>query len=113
MVGQDQTVADIVLVFPGVFGVSVFYRIVKKQDMVYELDSNTVLFEIDRTAIVDISIGDVLKVCCLSDATYTWTEQDTQFMESNPDARLFIRFEQNGKNKFVGRGVTIIPHEVY
>lgn len=81
--------------------------------MVYELESNTVLFEIDRTAIVDISIGDTLKVCCLSDATYTWTEQDSQFMESNPDARLFIKFQKSKDNTFEGTGVTIFPQEVY
>jgi hypothetical protein len=81
--------------------------------MVYELESNTVLFEIDRTAIVDISIGDKLQVCCLSDATYTWTEQDSQFMESNPDARLFISFKKNKDNTFQGTGVTVFPEEVH
>jgi hypothetical protein len=82
--------------------------------MVYELESNTVLFEIDRTAIVDISTGDELKVSCLADATYTWTEQDSQFMESNPDARLFIKFQKGGKdNRFEGIGVTVFPQEVY
>ncbi len=80
--------------------------------MVYELESDTVLFEIDRTAIVDISIGDKLKVCCLSDATYTWTEQDSQFTESNPDARLFIKFRINKDKTFEGAGVTVFPQEV-
>lgn len=81
--------------------------------MVYELESNTVLFEIDRTAIVDISIGDTLKVCCLSDATYTWTKQDSQFMESNPDSRLFIKFRKGKGNTFEGTGVTVFPEEVH
>ncbi|HLT75528.1 MAG TPA: hypothetical protein VKZ68_10585 [Ohtaekwangia sp.] len=81
--------------------------------MTYELGSNTVLFEIDRTALVDISAGDTVKVCCLSNAVYQWTEQDAQFMESNPDARLFIKFEHSGDNVFKGVGVTVIPQEVY
>ncbi len=81
--------------------------------MTYELGSNTVLFELDRTALVDISVGDSVKACCLEDAIYQWTEQDAQFMENNPDARLFIRFERAADNTFKGMGVTVIPQEVY
>ena len=81
--------------------------------MVYQLESNIILFEIDRTAIVDISIGDTIKACCLADAEYTWTEQDSQFLESNPDARLFIKFSKEKDNTFQGLGVTVFPEEVY
>jgi hypothetical protein len=81
--------------------------------MVYTLESNTLLFEIDRAAIVDISIGDVIKVACLQNASYTWTEQDSQFMESNPDARVFIKLEKTDGKNFNGVGVTVFPQEVY
>ena len=81
--------------------------------MVYELESNVILFEIDRTAIVDISTGDTIKACCLSDAEYTWTEQDAQFLESNPDARVFIKFSKEQGNKFQGLGLTVFPEAVF
>lgn len=81
--------------------------------MVYELKENILLIEIDRTVIVDISPGDVLQPGCLPSASYTWTEQDSQFMESNPDARIFIKFEKNEENQFHGIGVMVVPQEVY
>jgi hypothetical protein len=81
--------------------------------MEYTLESNVLLFEIDRAEIVDISTGDVINISCLPEASYTWTDQDSQFMESNPDARVFVKLEKLEGNKFKGVGVTVFPQEVY
>jgi len=81
--------------------------------MVYQLETNIILFEVDRTAIVDIAAGDVIKACCLENAEYTWSEQDSQFLESNPDARLFIKFSKQKDDQFKGLGLTVFPEEVY
>ena len=75
--------------------------------MVYELESNVILFEIDRTAIVDISTGDGAV-----DRAHV-AEQDAQFLESNPDARLFIKFSKEQGNKFQGLGLTVFPEAVF
>jgi hypothetical protein len=80
--------------------------------MVYKIESDIVLVEIDRTAVVDISAGDTLESATLPNAKYKWTEQDSQFLESNPDARIFIKF-QNANNAFQGMGLILIPEAVY
>jgi hypothetical protein len=80
--------------------------------MNYQIDSDFILIELDRTAIVDISIGDQLDAASLN-AFHIWTDQDMQFVESNPDARIFIRFEKASDNSFKGKGLIVVPHEVY
>jgi hypothetical protein len=77
--------------------------------MTYEIKSNTMLFEMDRTAIADIAIGDVLKAQDLPDTEYTWTLHDSQFLESNPDARLFLKVQKVPGKNYRGVGVMIIP----
>jgi hypothetical protein len=80
--------------------------------MVYSIESDIILIEVDRTLLVDISAGDVIKSNALSEAEYTWTEQDCQFQESNPDARIFVKFQKSGK-AFKGIGVVVVPEAVY
>ena len=79
--------------------------------MKYNIESEHVLIEVNRSLIVDISPGDELEAGSLS-AVYTWTEQDMQFLESNPDARIFLRFERAGES-FHGKGLVVVPQEVY
>ena len=79
--------------------------------MKYRIEPESILMELDRSAIVDISPGDQLESESLG-ASYTWTDQDMQFLESNPDARLFVRFEQAGKS-FEAMGLVVVPQEVY
>jgi hypothetical protein len=79
--------------------------------MKYRIEPESVLMELDRSAIVDISPGDQLESLSLG-ALYKWTEQDMQFLESNPDARLFVRFEKDG-DSFKGLGLVVMPQEVY
>jgi hypothetical protein len=77
--------------------------------MTYEITSNMMLFEMDRTAIADIAIGDTLRAQDLPDAEYTWTLHDSQFLESNPDARLFLKVQKLSDKQYKGMGVMIIP----
>ena len=79
--------------------------------MKYLINSNIVLVELNRSEIMDINPGDELESKSLG-ATYTWTDQDMQFLESNPDARIFLKFEK-GEKTCVGKGVVVLPQEVY
>jgi hypothetical protein len=79
--------------------------------MLYEIQSDTMMFEIDRTAIVDISVGDDLRPKGFSKGLYTWTQQDSQFMESNPDARVFLKVRKTTGNDYKGIGIMVIPEE--
>jgi hypothetical protein len=79
--------------------------------MKYRIDSDIILVEVDRSAIVDISPGDQLESENLK-SSYTWSEQDMQFLESNPDARIFLKFEKNA-DSCTGKGVVVLPQEVY
>jgi hypothetical protein len=79
--------------------------------MKYRIESDFILIELNRSLIVDISPGDTLEAST-HEGTYTWTEQDMQFLESNPDARIFLKFEKKG-NAFTGKGLMVVPQEVY
>jgi hypothetical protein len=79
--------------------------------MKYQIDSDIILVEVDRSAIVDISPGDQLESENLK-SSYTWTEQDMQFLESNPDARIFLKFAKSA-DSCIGKGVVVLPQEVY
>jgi hypothetical protein len=80
--------------------------------MTYTVDSHYILVELDRTAIMDISTGDTIEVTSIG-ATYTWADQDMQFLESNPDARIFLKFERSKDKKFNGHGLAVMPQEAY
>ena len=77
--------------------------------MLYEIQSDTMMFEIDRTAIVDISVGDSLWPKGFSKGLYTWTQQDSQFIESNPDARVFLKVQKTSGSDYKGIGIMVIP----
>jgi hypothetical protein len=79
--------------------------------MHYQIDTNEILVELDRSSIVDISIGDEIKTSVV-DGTYKWKEQDAQFVESNPDARIFLRFAKS-EDLFTGKGLVVVPEEVF
>jgi hypothetical protein len=79
--------------------------------MKYVINSDIVLIELNRSEIMDINPGDELESKSLG-AKYTWTDQDMQFLESNPDARIFLKFEKS-ENNCQGKGVVVLPQEVY
>jgi hypothetical protein len=78
--------------------------------MTYKVEDDTVLFELDRRKIADISPGDVLQTSVLP-GEYVWTEHDSQFVESNPEAHLFLKIKKASDSVFQGVGVVVIPEE--
>ena len=81
--------------------------------MKYHLENSGLLVELNRVEIMDISVGDVIVVKGLPDTTYMWTDQDEQFMESNPDARLFLKVEVREDGTYHCTGMTVISNEVF
>jgi hypothetical protein len=90
-----------------------FYKFHSHQiniDMIYQVEDNTVLFELDRRKIADISPGDILKTSSFP-GEYIWTEHDAQFVESNPEAHLFLKIRKESGDEFQGLGIVVIPEE--
>jgi len=80
--------------------------------MKYQINDDVILFEIDRREIADISPGDVLETRNFLGGSYTWTEQDSQFMESNPEANVYLRLERSSGERYTSQGILILPAEV-
>ena len=59
--------------------------------MTYRIEGNTMLFNINRTQIIDISAHDFIEIKGFPGAKYEWTEQDTDFVENNPDDEIFLK----------------------
>ncbi|MFZ6014234.1 MAG: hypothetical protein ACOYXT_28085 [Bacteroidota bacterium] len=68
--------------------------------MIYSIDGNSMLFEIDRTKIIDISVGDTIDVKGFPGAVYNWTNHDSEFIENNPDNDIFLEIQRVAENKF-------------
>lgn len=66
--------------------------------MIYKIDGNQVLVQIDRSKIIDINVGDTIQISGLSSARYNWTEHDRQLMETNPDADLILKMERKAQD---------------
>ena len=79
--------------------------------MKYTINTDIILVELNRSEIMDINPGDELEFESLN-STYAWNEQDMQFLESNPDARIFLKFEKTAE-ACTGKGVVVLPQEVY
>jgi hypothetical protein len=62
--------------------------------MNYEIDNRELLVQVDRKSILDINVGDTIKVNGMS-TPYSWTAQDQQLVESNPDAEILLKMERN------------------
>jgi hypothetical protein len=67
----------------------------KSFDMTYEIDNSEVLVQVDRSRIIDINVGDTIRVNGMPGSGYCWTAQDQQLLESNPDADVLLRMERN------------------
>jgi hypothetical protein len=75
--------------------------------MTYRLNGKSILFEIKRAEIIDISVDDVIAVEGFPGVEYVWTEQDGEFLENNPDDDIFLKIERiDGKN-FKGTGILL------
>ncbi len=75
--------------------------------MTYELNGNNLLFPINRTDILDISIDDVISVKGFPGLRYVWTEHDSEFVENNPDDEIFLEIERVDGNGFNGIGIVL------
>jgi hypothetical protein len=75
--------------------------------MVYQLEGNAFLFEIDRSKIIDISAGDILEIKGMPDLRYTWTLQDSEFVENNPDDDIFISVERTKDQGYRAIGIRL------
>ena len=75
--------------------------------MVYTVDSKRILCAVDRTKIIDISIGDTLQITALPKTNYVWKNQDSQFVENNPDKDIFIELEKTDSNNFHAVGIVV------
>jgi hypothetical protein len=77
--------------------------------MVYSIKGDTLLFEVNRSQIIDISPGDTIEVAGLPGASYTWKNHDMEFLENNPDGNIFIRIERIDKNQY--NAAKLLVHE--
>ena len=75
--------------------------------MTYELNSSHMLLTIDRIEIIDISVNDVLAAKAFPGAQYEWTEQDSDFVENNPDDDIFLEIEKLGEKGFKATGIIL------
>ncbi len=69
--------------------------------MRYTIPGNTILCPIDRTHIIDIAVGDVLELREFPGASYEWTEQDSEFVENNPDDDIYLQLEKEDGQFFI------------
>ena len=75
--------------------------------MLYQIKSETLLIKIDRAMILDISTGDEISVEGLGGGKYRWKDQDSQFIESNPDAEIFLRIERSGEGVYTPESIEV------
>lgn len=75
--------------------------------MTYELDGSNMLLTINRTEIIDISVDDIIAIKGLPGARYVWTEQDSDFVENNPDDDIFLRIERVDGEDFKATGIVL------
>lgn len=75
--------------------------------MTYELNDSNLLFDLDRTAIIDISPGDVITVKGYPGVEYVWTTHDLEFLENNPDDDIYLKVERTEGNLFRATGILL------
>lgn len=74
--------------------------------MTYELSGKNLLFNIDRTEIIDISVNDIISLKGFPGVQYVWTDQDSDFVQNNPDDDIFLQIESAGKD-FKAKGIVL------
>jgi hypothetical protein len=75
--------------------------------MTYKLNGKSILFEINRADIIDISVGDVIAIEGFPGVEYVWTEQDGEFVENNPDDDIFLKIDRVDGKAFKGTGILL------
>lgn len=75
--------------------------------MTYEIETGPMLVAISRAEILDISIGDSLQIRSFPETHYTWQQQDSELVENNPDADIFLRIEKTEDGQYHARGIEL------
>ena len=75
--------------------------------MTYQLNGSTILFAINRADILDISVDDIITVDGFPGVDYQWTEQDSDFVENNPDDDIFLQIERVADKQFKASGIVL------
>lgn len=75
--------------------------------MNYKLDGTKLLLPIPREKILDISVKDEITVEGFEGATYVWTDHDSDFVENNPDADLFLEMERRSGKGYNAKGILL------
>jgi hypothetical protein len=75
--------------------------------MTYKLDGSKILFTLQRSDILDISPSDVISIEGFPDVSYVWTDHDSDFVENNPDADLFLQLERMDSDRYKATGLVL------
>ena len=75
--------------------------------MTYKLDGNKLLLGIPRAEILDISVRDIITVDGFDGARYVWTDHDSDFLENNPDADIFLQIERSQGDAYKATGILL------
>jgi hypothetical protein len=79
--------------------------------MTYNIEGKIMLFAIDRTQIIDISVNDTLQIEGFPGTSYTWTKHDSQLIETNPDDSIFLQIERTEADKYKALGIVLTVDE--
>ena len=75
--------------------------------MDYHLNGKLMMIEMERSKIIDISSGDTITIDTLPGVSYTWTQQDTEFIENNPDDDIFLLIEEKSDKTYKACGIQL------
>jgi hypothetical protein len=84
-----------------------FSELLKTIAMTYNIKGTNMLFPIDRTQIIDISVNDTLQIEGFPGARHTWTSHDSELIENNPDDAIFLQIEKVAENKYRTLGILL------
>lgn len=75
--------------------------------MTYTVDSSKLMFALNRTEILDISVNDTITVDGFEGLSYKWTDHDSDFLENNPDAEIYLQAERSSENHYKATGIML------
>lgn len=75
--------------------------------MTYTVDGSTLIFALNRAAILDISPNDTITVEGFEGLSYEWTDHDSDFLENNPDAEIYLQAERSHGNRYKATGIIL------
>lgn len=75
--------------------------------MTYTVDGSKLIFALNRTEILDISVNDMITVDGFEGLSYKWTDHDSDFLENNPDAEVYLQAERSTGNRYNATGIML------